>query len=58
MGSGKPWIRGGEKESALAAPALSGFEGGQGRREVEDLGVEAGAIQFFGGVGKENTIRS
>jgi hypothetical protein len=28
MESGKPWIRGGEKESALAAPGLSGSEGG------------------------------
>ena len=28
MGSGKSWIRGGEKESALAAPGLSGSEGG------------------------------
>ncbi len=49
---------GGEKESALTAPALSGFESGQERRRGEDRGVEAGELQFFGGVGKESTIRS
>ena len=58
MGSGNPWIRGGEKESSLADPGLSGSEGVQGRRRGEDRGVEAGEIQFFGGVGKERTIRS
>ena len=41
----------------FAAPALSGFEGGQGRTGGEDRGVEAGEIQFLGGVGKEGTIR-
>jgi hypothetical protein len=52
--SDKPYIRGGEKESALATP--TSFEGRQ-RRGGKDHGVETGEIQFFGEVGK-GTIRS
>ena len=62
MGSGKPWIRGGEKESTLAVPALSGSEGGQERRSGEDRDVEAGetglqrtGLQRAGGISSKSS---
>jgi hypothetical protein len=48
MGPSKPWIKGGEKDGALAAPALSGPEDGQAGRLGEDHGAKAGEIQEKG----------
>jgi hypothetical protein len=45
MGPGKPWNKGGEKDGAITAPALSGPEDGQGARFGKDHSAKAGEIQ-------------